>query len=233
MKFFFLSSLSIKIIELLFCSSSFVNCLIQFCVCFFFLHQMRKKEHSHMRWSVPNRAISNWKENDNNQNNKTTINQARSCAACVRLRISIYSFAKLIKVMLKIHLITIENAMRRHTMKYWVWSSKLDLFMVLWNWNWNWHTRLQWYIRACCINIASWLSPFVFHSSNETCTKRKKNCHLFDLKRQNSFEYVAHIFCIFSTRTTKKHSACFHHEPTLFFLKPFACQRYQCDCHFH
>lgn len=27
--------------------------------------------------------------------------------------------------------------------------------------------------------------------------RQQKNCHLFDLKRQNSFEYVAHIYFLY------------------------------------
>lgn len=54
-----------------------------------------------------------------------------------------------------------------------------------------------------CHNITTFVSEYAFElarvgAANKAHTIQTKNCHLFDLKRQNLFEYISHIFRIFS-----------------------------------
>lgn len=127
----------------------------------------------------------------------------RLARVCVCVCDLIHSYAKLIKVMLEIHLITTENAMRRHVQWNWVWSSKLDLFMVL----------LELAYAFCniskhlSINIrqASWLSVAVCASNFSNGIRDSKKIAIYltlNGKIHLNMSRI-YIFCIFSTQQKK------------------------------
>lgn len=91
---------------------------------------------------------------------------------------------QLIGVMLGIRLIAIWK-LKADTIPYikFVWSSKLDLFMIIWS-----SCRTSLYVVD---GVECWLLPFAFERN--THRKRGKCWHLYDL-RLNTFEYITHLF---------------------------------------
>lgn len=133
--------------------------------------------------------------------------------------------------MLEIQLITTENAMRRHVQWNWVWSSKLDLFMVL----------LELAYAFCniskhlSINIrqASWLSVAVCASnfSNGICDNEKIAIYLTLNGKIHLNMSRIYIFCIFSTQ--QKQNRPFSPWTNISFPIAIWCLLNRCECHFH
>lgn len=63
-------------------------------------------------------------------------------------------------------------------------------------------------------------------------TKQIKNCHLFDLK-QNSFEYIAHIFSYFQHKKKILHIFSPWTDMNIFFSVPRRKHLVTIGCHFH